>query len=161
MVQRTTPPIFGPAKRRISILLPSLGETANSASPPKLLSRIGLSDDLHVKVRINSLFNFKSKAPSCLKSSIVYKFTCRGCNASYICQTSRHALVLGPEHLVISAITNKRLSGNSQHYPVYLLLVDSLHPEDLKILNYKFHLKFTGPGNPRSTAYYTRFIEFV
>ena len=47
---------------------------------------------------INS-FSLKDPIPECLKSSVVYRFKCASCNASYIGETSRHLVTRINEHL--------------------------------------------------------------
>jgi hypothetical protein len=57
--------------------------------------------------RLSSLFTFKDKIPQYLASGIVYKYTCSGCNSTYIGETTRHAKKRFSEHMGISALTGK------------------------------------------------------
>ena len=49
--------------------------------------------------KLSSYFSTKDAIPGSLKSNVVYHFTCAGCNASYVGQTSRHFDVRVHEHL--------------------------------------------------------------
>jgi len=51
--------------------------------------------DIEIKLafssfNIGSMFSVKDPVPLDLRSRVVYKFTCAGCNACYIGETSRH-----------------------------------------------------------------------
>ena len=49
--------------------------------------------------KVGNLFSTKSRAPKYLKSGVVYHFTCAGCNASYVGETSRYFVTRVHEHL--------------------------------------------------------------
>ena len=49
--------------------------------------------------KIGNLFSAKDPIPSNLLSSVVYKFSCAGCNACYVGETTRHFSTLVREHL--------------------------------------------------------------
>ena len=49
--------------------------------------------------KLSNYFSTKDPVPKCLKSSVVYKFVCISCNASYIGETSRHLTTRISEHL--------------------------------------------------------------
>ena len=57
------------------------------------------------KCRLINFFTFKDKIPIFLRSGIVYKFKCGGCNATYYGKTKRHFKVRMCEHLGVSALT--------------------------------------------------------
>ena len=63
--------------------------------------------------RLKGLFSFKDRIPSCLQSYIIYQYTCRACNSSYIGKTDRHQLVRWCEHLKITPM-RRRPSKNKQ-----------------------------------------------
>ena len=53
-----------------------------------------------------SVFSTKDKVPYGLKSYVVYKFLCDGCNASYVGETSRHISTRTHEHLETDKSSN-------------------------------------------------------
>ena len=61
------------------------------------------------KCKLINFFTFKDKIPIFLRSGIVYKFKCGGCNATYYGKTKRHFKVRMCEHLGVSALTGKRV----------------------------------------------------
>ena len=82
----------------------------------------------------------------CLRSNIVYTFTCGRCNATYYGETCRHFKVRVGEHSGISPLTNKWCeSKKSTAVKDHMLICDqpvSFH--DFKLLassNSEFHLK--------------------
>ena len=46
------------------------------------------------------MFSVKDSVPPGLRSRVVYKFSCAGCNASYIGETTRHICTRVREHLL-------------------------------------------------------------
>ena len=65
---------------------------------------IRLCNDVKIKFvftscKIGRFFTTKDPLPKNLKSSIVYKFVCPSCNASYIGETQRHFKTRVAEHL--------------------------------------------------------------
>ena len=52
-----------------------------------------------IPFRVADMFNVKDPIPKFLKSFVVYKFICPGCNASYIGETTRHLSTRIKEHL--------------------------------------------------------------
>ena len=61
--------------------------------------------------RISNFFQFKDKMPYCLRSNVVYKFSCGRCNATYYGETCRHLSVRVGEHSGISPLTGKKLKS--------------------------------------------------
>ncbi|XP_065647894.1 uncharacterized protein LOC136077140 [Hydra vulgaris] len=51
--------------------------------------------------KLKNNFCIKDPLPKMLKSNVVYKFSCAGCNASYIGETSRHLTTRINEHLTM------------------------------------------------------------
>ena len=80
-----------------------------------------------------------------LKSHIFYKFTCGGCNASYIGETKRHFGVRASEHLGISARTGNRVALSTNATAVTYHLLECGYPagySDFEIIgssDIKFH----------------------
>ena len=63
-------------------------------------------NDLDIKLvfssfKIGNLFGVKDPVPDGLRSRVVYKFVCAGCNACYVGETCRHFSTRVREHLVI------------------------------------------------------------
>ena len=58
--------------------------------------------------RISNFFRFKDKMPYCLRSNVVYKFSCGRCNATYYSKTCRHLSVKVGEHSGVSPLTGKK-----------------------------------------------------
>ena len=50
--------------------------------------------------KIGSVFSSKDRLPNALRSFVVYKFTCAGCQSCYIGETRRHLATRIKEHLV-------------------------------------------------------------
>ena len=49
--------------------------------------------------KVGDLFSVKKSVPKYLKSFVVYRFTCPGCNASYVGETTRLLTTMIKEHL--------------------------------------------------------------
>ena len=62
--------------------------------------------------KIRNLFSFKDKLPTHLRSKILYRYTCDGCNSIYLGKTKRHFLVRAYEHLGLSLRTGKKFTYN-------------------------------------------------
>ena len=60
--------------------------------------------------RISSLFSFKDRLPLSLRSYVIYKFTSRCCQASYVGETCRLIHTGISEHICISTYAGKALS---------------------------------------------------
>ena len=88
------------------------------------------------KCKISNFFTIKDKFPSLLLSSIVYKFQCGGCNATYYGKTKCHFKVRMYEHLGISALTGKTVKGDDDSTIKEYLLFCNHAPdfEDFSIL---------------------------
>jgi hypothetical protein len=76
--------------------------------------------DLNIKLvfssyKIKNLFGFKDPIPDALKSLVVYKFTCAGCNSRYIGETSRHFTTRIKEHTITDKTSHnfKHLNNSS------------------------------------------------
>ena len=63
------------------------------------------------KFTIGSLFNYKDKLPTCLRSSLVYKFSCAHCASVYIGSTCRALFVRVAEHADRSFRTGHKLNN--------------------------------------------------
>ena len=88
--------------------------------------------DLDIKLvfssfKIGKLLSVKDPIPGGLRSRVVYKFACAGCNACYVGETTRHFSTSVREHLVTDKASHifKHLH-NSEHCRA-LCLVDCFH----------------------------------
>ena len=109
------------------------------------------------KFTIGSLFNYKEKLNDCMRSNVIYKFSCANCASDYIGMTSRNLFIRICEHAGISFRTNLVLSQppysavreharscnnipNQDHFKIIdssnnsldLKLLESLHIQKLK-----------------------------
>ena len=64
------------------------------------------------KCELINIFTFKDKIPVFLRSGIVYKFKCSGCNATYYDKTKRNFKVRMCEHLGVSALIGMTVKGD-------------------------------------------------
>ena len=106
-------------KKDLMIVLPYLGKLSlqirtriNCAMKNKLPNcnfRIGFQS----KCKLINFFTFKDKIPIFLRSGIVYKFKCGGCNATYYGKTKRYFKVRMCEHLGVSSLTGKKVKGDN------------------------------------------------
>ena len=63
---------------------------------------------------IGSFFNYKDKIPTCLRSSLVYEYSCAQCASRYVGSTCRNLYQRVAEHVGVSYRTNHPLSNPSQ-----------------------------------------------
>ena len=104
-------------KLEFTMVLPFLGTTSLKAKNNLVRSFRQLVPFSKLKVvfktsrRLSACFNFKDRIPKSLLSGVIYKFTCAECNLSYIGCTKRFWEKRLEEHLHISALTGKPLSG--------------------------------------------------
>ena len=65
------------------------------------------------KCKLIIFFTLKDKISVFLCSSIVYKFKCGGCNATYYGKTKFHLKVRMFEHVGVSALAGKSVKGDN------------------------------------------------
>ena len=106
-------------KKDLMIVLPYLGKLSlqirtriNRVIRNKLL-HCNLRIVFQTKCKLINFFTFKDKIPVFLRSGIVYKFKCGGCNATYYGKTKRHFKIRMCERLGVSALTGKRVKGDN------------------------------------------------
>ena len=97
-------------------------------------------------IRISNFFQFKDKMPYCLRSNVVYKFSCGRCNAAYYGETCRHLSVRVGEHSGVSPLTRKESkSKKSTAVKDHMLFCDHIVSiDDFKIVatsDSDFHVK--------------------
>ena len=87
---------------------------------------------------IGSFFSYKDRLPATLRSCAIYKFSCSGCNATYIGSTKRRTFERFCEHLGLSNRTKKPLTSPPFSY-IRNHSIDCNHPISLnnfKTLSY-------------------------
>ena len=105
-------------KKELRICLPFLGKqsfdikTKLSKFVSKNFPQCKLQIIFNSNSRIRNFFTFKDKIPLSVRSHILYRYTCDGCNAVYIGKTRRHYLVRVFEHLGKSLLTHKKYTYN-------------------------------------------------
>ena len=69
--------------------------------------------------RLKRFFSFKDRLPTSLQSYIIYRYTCRTCNSSYIGKTDRHQTVRWCEHLKITPMRRRPSKSKTEATAVY------------------------------------------
>jgi hypothetical protein len=106
---------FGPAKERLYVGLPFLGKQTDIIRKKliKVFKQFVPHKDLIIYFRpgrrVGNFFHIKDLTPTELRSSIVYRYTCTSCQASYIGQTARHFRHRIAEHMGVSHLTWKEV----------------------------------------------------
>ncbi len=108
-------------RKELSICLPFLGK--HSLELKSRISRFANKyfPTCRIKVifkcsnRLRNFLVFKDKIPLNVRSHLLYRYTCDGCNAIYIGKTRRHYLVRTFEHLGISLRTHKKFTYNPKN----------------------------------------------
>ena len=103
-------------------------------------------NDLDIKLvfssfKIGKLFSVKDPISGGLRSRVVYKFACAGCNACYVGETTRHFSTRVREHLVTDKASHifKHLQ-NSEHCRA-LCSVDCFHILDHTSTGFQLKIK--------------------
>ncbi len=109
-------------KEELIISLPFVGKYSNDLKKKlKALASTHLQSKFKISVvwsssrTLRSFFTFKERLPLHLRSNILYRFTCDGCNSIYIGKSKRHFLVRAFEHLGKSVKTGKELTYNPSY----------------------------------------------
>ena len=106
-------------KKDLMIVLPYLGKlllqirTRINRVMRNKLPHCNLRIVFQTKCKLINFFTFKDKIPVFLRSGIVYKFKCSGCNATYYGKTKHHFKIRMCEYLGVSALTGKRVKGDN------------------------------------------------
>ena len=139
-------------KKDLVIVLPFLGKlsldlrTCLRNSISKNLPFCKIRVIFKSSTRISNFFQFKDKMPYCLRSNVVYKFSCGRCNATYYGETCRHLSVTVGERAGVSTLTGKKSkSKKSTAVKDHMLFCDHIvSVDDFKILatsDSDFHVK--------------------
>ena len=106
-------------KEKLIISLPFVGKYSNDLKRKlEALSSTHLQSNFKISVvwssgrKLCSFFAFKERLPMHLRSKILYRFKCDGCNSIYIGKSKRHFLVRAYEHLGKSFKTGKGFTYN-------------------------------------------------
>ena len=86
---------------------------------------------------IGNFFKFKDVLPASLSSSVIYKYTCRECSASYIGMTSKQLKIRISQHMGRSFRTGNINSNEINNSKIFEHFEQKDHPirvEDFKIL---------------------------
>jgi hypothetical protein len=109
-------------KEKLIISLPFVGKYSNDLKRKlKALASTHLQSKFKISVvwsssrTLRSFFTFKERLPMHLRSNILYRFKCDGCNSIYIGKSKRHFLVRAFEHLGKSIRTGKGLTYNPSY----------------------------------------------
>ena len=91
--------------------------------------------------KIGNLFGVKDPVPDGLRSRVVYKFVCAGCNACYVGETCRHFSTRVREHLVSDRASHifRHLKG-SPHCRA-LCSADNFHVLDHASTGFQLQIK--------------------
>ena len=103
-------------------------------------------NDLDIKLvfssfKIGNFFGVKDPIPGGLHSRVVYKFTCAGCNACYVGETTRHLFTRVREHLAVDKASHifKHLQ-NSERCRA-LCTIDCFHILDHATTSFQLKIK--------------------
>ena len=109
-------------KQKLIISLPFLGKYSNDLKRKiSALASKHLKPNFQVEViwnsrkRLQNFFSFKDRLPMHLRSKVLYRYTCNGCNSIYLGKTKRHFLVRAYEHLGRSIRTGKDFTFNPKN----------------------------------------------
>ena len=121
-----TPPSATVEPKTITVMLPFLGKVSleiRNRLRKYANKYVSNCCKLHVifrsQRRLKRLFSFKDRLPSCLQSYIIYRYTCRTCNSSYIGKTDRHQHVRWCEHLKITPMRHRPSKSKQKPTAVY------------------------------------------
>ena len=85
-------------------------------------------------IRRHDFFCFKNRVPECLRSRVVYKFTCSRFNSTYVGMTNRHMRTRTCEHMGISPLTGANVKTISVVHDHFILIGHTISFNDFIIL---------------------------
>ena len=112
---------FTVPQKELSICLPFLGKQSLELKSKltrfssKYFPTCRIKVVFKCKNRLKNFLVFKDRIPLSVRSHLLYRYTCSGCNAIYIGKTKRHYLVRVFEHLGISMRTHKKFTYNANY----------------------------------------------
>jgi len=93
-------------------------------------------------IKIGNLFGVKDLIPCGLRSRVVYKFACAGCNACYVGEITRYFSSRVREHLVSDRASHIfKHPENSEHCRRALCSVDCFHILDHAPTRFQLKIK--------------------
>ena len=119
-------------KKELIIILPYLGnmsqivKTKLTKTVSKYMKFCKLRVIFQTNNRLKNYFRFKDFVPETLQSSLIYKFLCRSCTASYIGKTYRHFKVRVSEHQGVSPRMGEPVKGTLSTSVRYHMLVSAI-----------------------------------
>ena len=101
--------------------------------------------------KIGTLFSVKDCLKSSLRSFVVYRFTCPGCNARYIGETTRHLTTRIEEHFTSnSSHIKKHIEGSKKCKDVCnedcFEIIDTAHSQFALKLKEAMHIEWEKPN---------------
>ena len=137
-----TPKVLSMPKKELIIILPYLGnmsqivKTKLTKTTSKHMKFCKLRVIFQTNNRLKNYFCFKDFVPKALRSSLIHKFLCGSCTASYIGKTYRHFKVRVSEHQGVFPNTSKPAKGTlSTSVKDHMLVCDhKVVHEDFKSL---------------------------
>ena len=120
-------------KKELLIILAFLGAMPSNLKQNQQTSIPGFLPQCNIKVileptnHLSSIFRFKDVAPKELRSNLVYKFSCKSCNATYYGESERHLNVRSSEHIGLSPLTGNRVACKQSAISDHLLLHEHNH----------------------------------
>ena len=137
-----TPKVPSVPKKELIIILPYLGnmsqivKTKLTKARSKRMKFCKLRVIFQTNNRLKNYFHFKDFVPETLRSSLIYKFSCGSCTASYIGKTYRHFKVRVSEHQGVFPKTGKPVKSTlSTSVRDHMLVCDhKVMHEDFKFL---------------------------
>ena len=159
-------PFFGSQSQKLKTELSKLIEGHFPYINPKIA--------LVNKDKISNFFKYKDRVPKCSDSSVVYKFSCASCHASYVGSTTRNLRCRVEEHAGRSFRTGSALSTR-QHSNIYdhvqscssTITLDNFeilgrsNPCDLRILESLFIKKIKPILNDMSSAAPLHIVQLI
>ena len=125
--------------KTITVMLPFLGKVSleiRNRIRKYVKKYVSNCCKLHVifrsQRRLKGMFSYKDKLPTCLQSYIIYRYTCRTCNSSYIGKTDRHQHVRWCEHLKITPMRRRPSKNKQEATAVYEHILSASHQGSLE-----------------------------
>ena len=145
-------PVTSVSKKIVYISIPYINQSVNSFTRKELRR---MADKFYPQLQVRiifkntfsiaSFFKYKDRTPDCVRSCVVYLFTCGQCNSTYCGETTRHFHTRTAEHRMVSARTGRHLSS-LPYSSIFNHSIEQNHPinsNDFKVIGsfQKYELK--------------------